>query len=80
MRVIGQLPHAECVITLFQWNGKYLIKLEQGMVEQTYKVDELELTGQEAIEELLDSTFMQEALGRFEEMHKSLAGTMGRNA
>ena len=48
-----------------------MIKLEQGMFEQTYKVSEFDVLEQE-IDEILTDTFIDEALIRFEEMAKSL--------
>jgi len=78
MRVIGEIPHEGCKITIFSWNNKYLIKLERGPIEQTYKVAEMDVSGDDDINELLDSTFMQEAMRRFEEMDASLAAAMER--
>ena len=72
MRVIGEIKHPACKITLFSWNAKYLIKLERGLVEQTFKVPEFDVTGEEDIREMLQGDFLQEALLRFDEMDASL--------
>ncbi len=72
MHIIGEIPHPTCKITLFSWNAKYLIKLERGLIEQTFKVPELEVTGDQDIEEMLKGDFLQEALLRFDEMDASL--------
>ncbi len=71
MRVVKEINDRACKITVFSWNGKYLIKLEQGMFEQTYKVSEFDVLEQE-IDDILTDTFIDEALKRFEEMAKSL--------
>lgn len=76
MRVIGEIDHPSCKITLFQWNGKYIIKLEQGLLEQTYKVGETDITGENDIKRILNDTFMQAALKRFREMHLDLVQSM----
>ena len=73
MHVIGEIPHPACKITLFAWNAKYLIKLERGFIEQTFKVPELEVTGDEDVKEMLKGDFLQEALLRFDEMDASLS-------
>ncbi len=73
MLVIGQIPHPACKITLFAWNAKYLIKLERGLIEQTFKVPELEVTGDGDVKEMLKGDFLQEALLRFDEMDASLS-------
>lgn len=71
MRVVREIPHSDCKITVFSWNGKYLIKLENGGFEQTYKVSELDVL-EEEIDEILNDTFITEALERFTDMAKSL--------
>ena len=71
MRVVKEINDKACKITVFSWNGKFLIKLEQGMFEQTYKVSELDVFEQQ-FDEILNKTFMDEALKRFEGMEKSL--------
>jgi hypothetical protein len=69
MRVVTEIPHPQCKITVFSWNGKYLIKLEAGPLEQTYKVSEWDLTGEDDIKKLLSEEFINAALNRFEQMH-----------
>ena len=72
MRIIGEIPNSECKITLFSWNNRYLIKLEQGLFEQTYKIDQFELTGESDLQQIVNTQFIQEALIRFESMNQSL--------
>ncbi|MDF9800392.1 hypothetical protein OKW21_005655 [Catalinimonas alkaloidigena] len=72
MRVVGEIPHEACKITIFAWNNKYLIKLERGVIEQTFKVSEMDVTGDEDIKKMLEGKFMEKALSRFEEMEASL--------
>ncbi len=78
MRVITDIPHPACKITLFHWNSKYLIKLERGMVEQTYKVSQFDLTGEEEARKLLDEVFISEIVNRFGEMEASLGNALAR--
>ena len=72
MRIVDEIAHPACKITIFSWNMKYLIKLERGLIEQTFKVPELEVTGDDDIKELLQGDFLQEAIDRFGEMEASL--------
>jgi hypothetical protein len=72
MRVIADIPHPAVKITLFHWNGKYLLKLERGNLEQTYKVSELDVTGEEEVRALLDEEFISTSLQLFDQMHSSL--------
>nr|WKN39341.1 hypothetical protein K4G66_11630 [Tunicatimonas sp. TK19036] len=72
MRVIGEIPYSQCKITLFYWNNKYLIKLERGLVEQTYKVPELEITGEDDIQKIVSEDFLVKAMSLFETMEANL--------
>lgn len=72
MRIIGEIPHPDCKITLFSWNNRYLIKIEQGLLEQTFKVDQFELTGEQDLISMVNEPFIAEALMRFKSMEKSL--------
>lgn len=79
MRQLADIPHPEAKITLFSWNGKYLIKLEKGQLEQTYKVSELDVTSDEDVRELLDSEFLQAAISRFTQMRDDLQASFDRH-
>ncbi|MTI30521.1 hypothetical protein [Xanthovirga aplysinae] len=77
MRVVDEFEHPNCKITIFSWNNKYLIKLERGPIEQTFKISEFDVSGDEEIRSLIENeTFMQKALLRFEEMMESLSEAM----
>ena len=78
MRVIADIPHEACKITVFAWNGKYIIKLEKGLLEQTYKIDEYELGGAEDIKKLLDEPFMQQVMERFNGMGSDFKAALVR--
>ncbi|WBA40496.1 hypothetical protein [Hymenobacter canadensis] len=79
MRQLADIPHPEAKITLFSWNGKYLIKLEKGPFEQTYKVSELDVTSDDDVRALLDSEFLQAALARFTGMRTDLQAAFDRH-
>lgn len=79
MRQLANIPHPEVNITLFSWNGKYLIKLEKGQLEQTYKVSEMDVTSDEEVRTLLDEEFIQAAIDRFQQMNKDLQATFARH-
>ena len=77
MRIIGEIPHPACKITLFSWNSKYLVKLERGFIEQTFKIPEYEVSGDQDIQRLVAEDFLAQALQRFDEMEASLMQAMG---
>lgn len=72
MRIVGEIPHSQCKITIYYWNNKYLVKLERGWVEQTYKVPELEISGEADIQKIVNEEFIEKALSQFELMEASL--------
>ncbi|KQR67314.1 hypothetical protein [Pedobacter sp. Leaf176] len=70
MRVIAELPHPECKISIFSMNQKYIIKFEQGTFEQSYKLSELDLSGGGVndVFEILDEEFITTVIERFKLM------------
>ena len=72
MRVVGEIPHPEVKITIFHWNNRYLIKLEAGPFEQTFKVEEYDLASEEEVKEIVNEAFIQQSIARFNDMAKSL--------
>ena len=70
MRIIAELPHPEFKISLFNMNQKYIVKFEQGQLEQSYKLSELDLTGGGANEvfQIIDDEFLLTVAERFKSM------------
>lgn len=76
MRVIKEIQNPATKITIFSWNGKYLIKLEQDMLEQTYKIDELDLMSEADLDTIINEDFIKNAVLRFRDMNKDLDEAM----
>jgi hypothetical protein len=72
MRVIRETTLHSCRITFFSWNNRYIIKLEQGLFEQTFKIDQFDLSNEDELISLIDAEFVQQAINRFTEMGRSL--------
>ena len=71
MRIIAELPHPEFKISILNMNDKFIIKIEQGSLEQTYKIPDMDLTeGVNSVFELLDEAFLKTVSARFIEMRK----------
>ncbi len=80
MRTIAELPHPDCKITIFSMNQKYLIKLEKGAFEQTYKLSELDVSeGVNGVFQLLDEAFLKSVVQRFTEMRDDFNAAYQRN-
>ena len=78
MRVVAEITHPEVKMTVFNWNNKFIIKLENGSFEQTFKLNELDILESD-INKILDSEFINEAMSRFNDMAKSFYETRLRN-
>ncbi|MBC7919928.1 MAG: hypothetical protein H7Z75_02460 [Ferruginibacter sp.] len=77
MRIVAHIPHPQCKITVFAWNGKYIVKIETDTLEQTYKVSESDVAGEEALKKLLDDAFLEGVMKRFAEMDSALSEALG---
>lgn len=56
-----------------------MIKLEDGALEQTFKISEFDITSEDDITKMIDTEFLQEAEARFHEMALSLLKSQQRN-
>ncbi len=66
MRVLAELPHPDCKITIFGMNQKFIIKFEQGNLEQSYKLAETDVVdGVNGVFEILDEEFIHKVLKSF---------------
>lgn len=72
MRVVEEIAHPACKITIFSWNEKFLIKFEQDVLEQTYKVSEMDITDAEEVRAFTQPPFIDKVLARFDTMRQDL--------
>ena len=69
MRIIAELPHPDFKISILNMNNKFIVKIEQGSLEQSYKISEMDLTdGVNSVFELLDEEFLKKIAVRFNDM------------
>jgi hypothetical protein len=79
MRIIAELPHPDFKISILNMNHKYIVKIEQGNLEQSYKIAEADLLdGVNSVFELLDETFLNTVGIRFTEMRKDFKKSYNR--
>ncbi|GGG97581.1 hypothetical protein GCM10007415_36250 [Parapedobacter pyrenivorans] len=80
MRTIAELPHPDFKITIFAMNQKFIIKFEQGTLEQVYKIAEIDVTnGVDGVFQLVDTEFTQSVSARFQEMRQSFINAYNRH-
>jgi uncharacterized protein YktB (UPF0637 family) len=79
MRFLKSINHPHFKIGLYQSNNKFIIKLEAGMCEQTYKIDEYEVSSVNDLDPCLDQVFLETISLRFEAMHQNFSESLQRN-
>jgi len=80
MRIIGEIPHPDCRVTLFSWNNRYLIKLEKGLLEQTFKVNQFDVISEDDLYELVNEAFIGDALAVFDTMEATWNRALQRHS
>lgn len=80
MRTIAELPHPDFKITIFAMNQKFIVKFEQGTLEQVYKIAEADVAdGVNGLFQLIDTEFSESVGARFDEMRKSFIDAYKRH-
>lgn len=79
MRIVAELPHPECKISIFAMNQKFIIKFEQGTLEQSYKIAETDVIGGvNGVFELIDEEFIAAVITQFTAMRQSFFAAYAR--
>lgn len=65
MRVIADIPHPRYKIQIFLYNAKYLVKIELGQFEQTFKIAETDVNGVEELKRMITDQLLRNSLDRF---------------
>lgn len=73
MRIVKDIPHPRFKITVFSWNSKYIIKIEDAHLEQVYKLDEAQVSSLNEFENILSTPFLLKVLKRFSEMSEDFS-------
>lgn len=68
MRLVKELPHERYKIQIFQYNGKFILKIELGQFEQSFKIGDTDVYGVEEIEKMITPELLKNSLQRFIEM------------
>ncbi|RYC69522.1 MULTISPECIES: hypothetical protein [Spirosoma] len=79
MRFVQDIPHPQFRIGLYAWNGKYILKIEAGPYEQTYKVSEMDVADSADVLQMLDTDFLNRVTQRFADMDTDWQATGERN-
>ena len=75
MRIVAEIPHPRFKITVFQWNAKFLLKVELDVYEQVYKLPEDAVTGVDQVKRLVTPVFLDSCFQRFLSMRTDFTET-----
>ncbi|MEK7357395.1 MAG: hypothetical protein AAB250_13165 [Bdellovibrionota bacterium] len=79
MRTLGQISHPEATISIFSWNGKFIVKFERGLLEQVYKFEHLDFESEAEFRAKIDSEFIASVVGAFSGMHETHSKLAGES-
>ena len=68
MRLISDIHHERYKIQIFNYNSKFIVKIELGQFEQVYKINELDVNGLDDLKKMINENLLSNALKRFVEM------------
>lgn len=68
MRVVADIPHERYKIQIFSYNAKYMVKIELGQFEQTFKISETDVHGLEEVKAMVTQQLLSNSIGRFVSM------------
>ena len=72
MRSLATVSHGSCQVTIFNWNQKYLLKVEIPGFEQTYKLPETDYTEEEIKELVANEAFIADTISLFKQMAETV--------
>ncbi len=70
MRLVKDIPHARFKIQVFNYNAKYIVKIELGQFEQSFKIGETDVSGLEEVERMITPELLTNCLHRFISMRE----------
>ena len=68
MRLVKEIPHEKYKIQIFNYNSKYIVKIELDQFEQSYKIGEYVVAGLDEVENMITKSLLSNVLTRFLEM------------
>lgn len=78
MRTVKEIPHKKFKITIFSWNGKYIIKIELDQYEQSFKINQQDVEGLEDVVDMIDDVFLKSIMQRFLTMRSDFIDSFKR--
>ena len=74
MRVLKEFHDPRMKISVFSFNEKWIVKIEAGLCEQTYKYPAAEWGFEQVLARCEEETFKAKIAARFQAMHDEMNG------
>ncbi len=68
MRIVGSIDHPIFKISVFNWSEKYIVKIEAGLFEQSYKFREADFNNWEELKEFFTPLMLADIHATFKKM------------
>lgn len=68
MRLVADIPHERYKIQVFNYNAKYIVKIELSQFEQSFKISETDVNGLEDVKKMITNQLLNNSLERFVSM------------
>jgi len=68
VRLVKEIPHDRYKIQIFNYNEKFILKIELDQFEQSFKISETDVSGIGDVENMITNELLQNTLKRFVEM------------
>lgn len=70
MRLVKEIPHERYKIQIFHYNNKYILKIELGQFEQTFKIGDTDIFEIAEVERMVTPELLNNTLKRFVDMRQ----------
>lgn len=76
MRTFAELAHPDCKVSLIAFGQKYIVKCEQGAVEQQFKFEKIDFESEADFRAKIDANFIAAVANSFQRMQELRAGLL----
>ena len=76
MRIISEWTYKQLRVSILEMNGRFIIKVEDKVFEQTYKLRDGQVKDLNALKSILGEAFYEKCISLFSEMQNNLAKTL----
>lgn len=78
MRIVGYIEHPILKISVFSWSEKYIVKIEAGLFEQSYKFRQADFPNWEDLKVFFDQAMISDIMDTFKKMSNDASASAKR--